>query len=262
MAILVRLLLVLTIAAGGVAIWKGLELKEIRKKLDLDLAAKTSEANKLTTDLASEKSAHKQTGDKLKETDLKLNDANNTITSLKSDIETHKSKISEVEGKLANVSKELAEKQANIDNILRSLPEGIPPDQIAVKIKELQDERTAMAEEKKVLNEQLKKLELKGKELEQALLMRQRGQMPAGLTGHVLAVNDEYNFVVLDIGINDRVVENAEMIVYRDGNLVGKIRITSVEPSISIADVLTDPSWKKGSIEEGDLVVEAAKPTT
>ena len=58
--------------------------------------------------------------------------------------------------------------------------------------------------------------------------------------------------MVLDIGSNDGVVENASMIIYRDGKLVGKLKVTSVEPSIAIADILAD--WQQTPPLEGDTV--------
>ena len=96
-------------------------------------------------------------------------------------------------------------------------------------------------------------MEAEAKELREKLERRKEGKMPPGLTGHVLAINSDYNFVVIDVGENQGVVSSAQMIVYRDGVLLGKIKITSVEPSISVGDIL--PEWKKGEIQEGDTVI-------
>ena len=55
------------------------------------------------------------------------------------------------------------------------------------------------------------------------------------LPGTILAVNQAWNFVVLSLGDRQGVVPNAEMLVQRGGQLLGKVRVTSVEPSTSIA---------------------------
>jgi len=80
--------------------------------------------------------------------------------------------------------------------------------------------------------------------------------LPPGTKGKVIAVDPKYDFVVLDIGGNQGVIENAKMLVARDGKLIGKVKITSVEPNRSVANVL--PEWKQdptGEVMEGDQVI-------
>jgi hypothetical protein len=77
-------------------------------------------------------------------------------------------------------------------------------------------------------------------------------ELPAGLRGRVLAVDPKFEFVVLDIGEVDGVLEQGEMLVNRSGKLVAKVRIMSVQPNRSIANVLLD--WKQADIMEGDAV--------
>jgi hypothetical protein len=59
--------------------------------------------------------------------------------------------------------------------------------------------------------------------------------------------------VVLDIGEEQGVLENGEMLVNRNGRLVAKVKIKTVERSRSIANVL--PGWKLGDVMEGDEVL-------
>lgn len=77
--------------------------------------------------------------------------------------------------------------------------------------------------------------------------------LPPGLKGKILAVDPKYDFVVLDIGEKQGVVEKGQMLVNRDGKLVGKVRITKVESNRSIANIL--PDWKQGEVQEGDQVL-------
>ena len=77
--------------------------------------------------------------------------------------------------------------------------------------------------------------------------------LPPGTKGNVVAVDPKYDFVILDIGGNQGVLENAKMLVNRDGKLIGRVQITEVEPNRSIANVL--PEWKQDEIIEGDQVV-------
>jgi hypothetical protein len=78
--------------------------------------------------------------------------------------------------------------------------------------------------------------------------------LPAGTHATVVAVDPKYDFVVLDAGGNQGILEGAKLLVNRDGKLIGKVRITSVEPNRSVANVL--PEWKQegNEIMEGDQV--------
>jgi len=77
-------------------------------------------------------------------------------------------------------------------------------------------------------------------------------EMP-GLKGKVVAVNPKWDFVVLDVGGKQGALPRGEMLVSRDGKLVGKIRITRVEDNRSIANVL--PAWKQADVQVGDLAM-------
>jgi hypothetical protein len=78
-----------------------------------------------------------------------------------------------------------------------------------------------------------------------------------GVRGTVLAVNQAYNFVVLNLGGRQGVEPNAEMLVLRDGTLIGKLRISSVEPSTAIGDIVTSSLARGVQVQPGDVVVYA-----
>ena len=79
----------------------------------------------------------------------------------------------------------------------------------------------------------------------------------AGVRGTVLAVNQAYNFVVLNLGGRQGVEANAEMLVLRDGTLIAKIRISSVEPSTAIGDIITSSLERGVQVQPGDIVIYA-----
>lgn len=78
-------------------------------------------------------------------------------------------------------------------------------------------------------------------------------ELPAGTKGNIVAVDPKYDFVVLDIGGNQGLVPNAKLLINRDGKLIGKVKITSVEPNRAVANVL--PEWKQDEVMEGDQVL-------
>ena len=79
----------------------------------------------------------------------------------------------------------------------------------------------------------------------------------AGVHGSVLAYNQAYNFVVLNLGARNGVEPNSEMLVLRDGTLLGKIRISSVEPATAIGDIISNSLARGVQVQPGDSVIYA-----
>jgi Skp family chaperone for outer membrane proteins len=74
-----------------------------------------------------------------------------------------------------------------------------------------------------------------------------------GAKGSVVAVDPKWNFVVLDVGESGGARQRGIFLVSRNGKLVGKVRVTNVQPNRSIANVV--PGWQLDEILEGDQVV-------
>jgi len=102
----------------------------------------------------------------------------------------------------------------------------------------------------------------KGKDNEQKVadLIKEKNQRAlgvakAGLQGRILAVNAGWNFVVLSVGDKQGVMVNSSLLVVRGNDPIARLRITSVEPSTSIADVLPGTMRRGVSIQPGDTVI-------
>jgi hypothetical protein len=78
-----------------------------------------------------------------------------------------------------------------------------------------------------------------------------------GIRGTVLAVNQAYNFVVLNLGGRQGIEANSEMLVLRGGTLIGKIRISSVEPATAIGDIMSTTLARGVQVQPGDTVIYA-----
>jgi hypothetical protein len=80
-------------------------------------------------------------------------------------------------------------------------------------------------------------------------------KLPADLKGNVVVVDPKWDFVVLDIGDDQGVLDEGELLVSRDGKLVAKIIVRTVEKDRCIANIM--PGWKLGEVFEGDVVTPA-----
>ncbi len=131
---------------------------------------------------------------------------------------------------------------------------GLKPEQIRqmmADLKKLQDAIVVLELEKGILNRTIAELKNKieliiGKEDYVV-------ELPAGTKGNVVAVDPKWNFVILDIGADKGMLEGGVLMVHRNSQLVGKVRIREVLPHRSVANLM--PGWKLGEIEEGDQVL-------
>jgi len=120
------------------------------------------------------------------------------------------------------------------------------------EFKALQDNLTAANEENKVFTQKIKKLST---ELAYYRDPNQFVTLPASLKGKVLVADPKWNFVVLNVGEDQGVQERGELLVNREGKLVSKVIVRSVQKDRCIANVL--PGWELGEVMEGDLVIPA-----
>ena len=130
---------------------------------------------------------------------------------------------------------------------------GIPIQQIKAtlaSLKTVTEERDAIAEEKKILLANNHKLNEKIRSL---LDSEYEVALPPGLKGKVLVADPRYDFVVLDIGEKQGVLEDGKLLVNRNGKLIAKVKVKSVQPNRCIANVL--PGWKLSDVMEGDQVI-------
>lgn len=130
----------------------------------------------------------------------------------------------------------------------------IPVEQVQNRLAELaklREAADAMGEENKLLSRKVNELSAKVAIYESDKDVAP--PLPPGLRGTVIGVDPQWDFVVLDIGGDQGLVERGEMLVNRNGKLVAKIRITSVEPQRAVANVL--PEWKQADVLAGDVVL-------
>jgi len=81
----------------------------------------------------------------------------------------------------------------------------------------------------------------------------------ADLKGKIVVVDPKWDFVVLNIGDDQGVKQNGELLVSRDGKLVAKVIVRTIEKDRCIANIV--PGWKLGDVIEGDEV-SPAHPAT
>lgn len=249
---LLRISLIVALVAGLAALYVGhFQVSERLTTLTTNL--ETAENNAAQARAAEQKARAeaKSAREELAEANAKLDDAVTTLNTTTEQLAQQKARADELFDNLTNVTRERNEAQTELAAYQGT---GLRPEQIREQrelYNKIVSERNAFVAENKVL---LRNVEQLKNELSRFIGDREQVvELPPGLKGNVVAVDPKYDFVVLDIGGNQGVLENGQMLVNRDGKLVAKVRITRVEPNRSIANIV--PGWKQDEVMEGDQVV-------
>ena len=154
--------------------------------------------------------------------------------------------------KLAKTTQEREDAQTKLAAYVAT---GMTADQVGKLSRALKDSQEAlevMNEEKTVLQRAVTRL---NNELARFIGTNYVVTLRADLRGKILVVDPKWDFVVLNIGQDQGVLEEGELLVSRDGKLVAKVIVRSVEKNRCIANVV--PGWKLGEVIEGDEVSPA-----
>lgn len=208
----------------------------------------TTRANKAEKDRDAEKAAkeaetarHNTTKGKLRQTESELTSATEQISQLNV-------KITKVTADLTAAKQDL--------NAWTNL--GIPVDQIKDMIAELKAEKLkneALNGENKVLAQKLRAAENYIKILidKDPMDTEEGVPMPSDLKAKVVAIDPKWDFVVLDVGTAQEAREGGNMLIYRDGKLIAKVKIRSLTENSCVATIMS--GWKLVDVVEGDLAL-------
>ena len=176
-------------------------------------------------------------------------------------------RATKVEAELAQVQKEKADLQAKLDAEMASLQKRVgeaPSADLQAQVDDLRRQLDSAEKEKTFLAQKIQDAQEHASQpketktrRENVVTQREITSGRTGLRGTVLAYNQAYNFVVLNLGARNGVETNSEMLVLRDGTLVGKIRISSVEPATAIGDIITNSLARGVQLQPGDTVIYA-----
>jgi cell shape-determining protein MreC len=250
---LIRISLILAIVAAlAVGAVNFFVVKD--KIVTLTTDRNTQRADKITaqTDLAKTKKELAKTQDDLKQTQQQLADTQSDLAKAQANVAAQTKRADQLSDTLAKTTQERDDAQSELAAYKVS---GLTPAQVAKlnhSLKDMQEEIVALNDEKAVLQHARDRLKA---QLDFLVGSNADIVLPADLKGKILVVDPKWDFVVLNIGDDQGVKENSELLVSRDGKLVAKVIVRSIEKDRSIANVI--PGWKLGEVIEGDEVSPA-----
>ncbi len=252
--VLLIVAILVSIATAGI----GYVNKQTLEATKTDLASTTSSLTTRTSELASKTK-------ELEETAATLETATAEKQAAEASLATTEAARDKAEGELTEVKGQVAQKDSEIESLNSQIQE---KDQTIAQLTvpgttptETTDPSGPTPREQELealvasLEEKNTQLRSENETYEEKEEDRKAQVMRDGLEGQVLAVNPAWNFVVLSIGDNRGVVNNAELLLKRDGRYLGKVRVTSVEPSTSIADIVANSVPAGIAVQPGDSVI-------
>jgi hypothetical protein len=250
---LLRICLIVAIIAGlAVGILNFIYVKEKITTLQANLKTETEAHQKFEKDYRVTKKDLDKTTAELKQTKTTLEATTAAKDKAEADLVAQTKRADKLNEDLTKTRQERDSAQADLAAYKAT---GVTPQQIVgmnAKVKDLQDNLAVAGTENKVLLQELRKVKT------ELAVYRDPNffvPLPAGLKGKVLVADPKWNFVVLSVGEDQGVLERGELLVNRNGKLVAKVVVRSVQKDRCIANVL--PGWELGEVMEGDQVIPA-----
>ena len=256
MKLLVRIALAIAIVAGGSALFFANKVGGIKKDLGDQVASLTTEKAKLTKNLADVRT---ELGTTKQELTKSQEDLNNTKGELEAGKIALTTKTHEADSLKASLNSKTAElDQAKVDRDTAQQAVKKIQDSLAAagihdisNIDQLRDKIIAQTEETQILGKQLMTARADNAAMKQQIV--DLTTIPSNLRGHVAAVQDNWGFVVLNLGRDQRVQTNTDFIVYRADKMVAKVQVRAVGENTSIAEIL--PGSQLSQPRVGDSAV-------
>ncbi len=256
MKALVKIAPIVVILACAASLFFSFKLSGIKEGLENDkqeLSAKltTTEStlDQTKNDLDGAQTELKQAKDETIEVQAQLDGVKVDLDKKKREADELTAKVARLEDDVKTANEEKAEAVGKVESIQKAMADvGLTDLSEMDKVREKVEAITA---ENKVLGEQLKVTKEENVRLADELAAAKT--TPEGLRGKVALAKSLWNFVVLDVGAEDKVQPQSKFIVYRDSQLVGKAHVTTVYPSSSVAEL--DPTFTTTSPKAGDIVI-------
>lgn len=247
-------LIIAIVAALAVGVLNFVMVKEKIETTESHRASEESAKNAAQTELAEKKKDLEKTTAELKNTQETLATTTTERDRAVADVTALTKKSNDLTTKLAATTTERDDAQAQLAAFKAT---GYTPQQILGFDKQFKDYKDAI-ETANVENKSLfRKLNKVQNQLDELTLADWRPPaLPAELRGKVLVSDPKWDFVVLNVGEDQGVLEKGEVLVNRNGKLVAKLSIRSVEKNRCVANVL--PGWKLSDVMEGDQILPAS----
>jgi cell shape-determining protein MreC len=196
------------------------------------------------------------TEDKIAEAENKAAKAEADLAQLQKEKTDFQSKLDANQAEIASLRQQLEAAATTAKPAASPMPTGSPTE-LQAQLDDVRHQLDSAEKEKAFLSEKFQSVQERTGQVQEEKKRKEPAPRKAGVRGTILAVNQAYNFVVLNLGARQGVEPNSEMLVLREGTLIGRIRISTVEPATAIGDIITSSLARGVQVQPGDRVIYA-----
>lgn len=250
---LIRISLFVAIIAALAA--GALSFTQVRGKINTLMQQRDgyhSERDQVQTQLDTTKKTLATTQDTLKQTQQDLTTAKKDRDTAVATAAEKVKQAAELSDKLAKAAQDRDEAQGKLAAYTDTGLTAKQVTELGRSLKNAQNAIEAINEEKLLMSRTIDRLD---NELAKYVGTNYVVKLPADLRGRILVVDPKWDFVVLNVGDDQGVKEDGELLVSREGKLVAKVIVRSIQKNRCIANIV--PGWKLGQVIEGDEVSPA-----
>jgi len=207
----------------------------------------------------------------LQESEEKLKNVEVALDSAKTNNQQVKAELSLTNDELTRKNREMQDLTAKFDGMKSRLQElELIKDQLNGKtiedvqqeyamlqktLTDKQQERRDLEQEIIVVQGDVEKNEQRISQLEEEELLRRKKIALNAMEAMVIAINRDYGFVIVNAGSDVGVTPDSSLLVQRDVDRIGRLRIVSVEPSVTVADIIPGSVTPGAQIKVRDRVI-------
>jgi len=245
-------LIVVIIAALGAGVLGYLEVTKQIPDLTKQRDDENSAKHQALTELDTTKKTLAKTKTELTQTQGELADTKDQLTKAVATASKQTQRANELNDKLTQATQDRDDAQSKLEAYTVI---GLTAEQVNKLNKQYNDSLKAIQainDEKLVLLRTITRLT---NELAKYIEPDQDIKLRADLRGKISVVDPKWEFVVLNVGLDQGVISGGELLVSREGKLVAKVTVRTVEKDRCIANLI--PGWDFGQVVEGDDVCPA-----
>ena len=180
-----------------------------------------------------------------------LGETSNTLVTTVQDLTTTKDTLKKTEGDLESTKQEVAKKVEQVADLSQK------NETLSGEVEKKKEEVAKLTDKISDTEAKVEATKRYVEKLQKDLDACIRGTsdpnaVAPGLQGQVVVVNTNWNFVVVDILPDAKVIPMSELTIQRDAKLVGKVRVSAVlrEQHFAFGEIL--PQWQQMPITKGD----------
>jgi len=254
---MIKFLMALAMAALiGAAVVAGMNNKKMGV-LKKDIELFTREFNQLNSDLD-------QTNQGLETARVALQTSQTASQQVKADKSLTEDELRRKTTEVERLTSNYESRKVQLDELalMKEKIGGQSPDLIASRYEALKQRKSGLETELRTMEEQVvkaqndeEKARQKMGDLAQEEQKRRASVRLQGLEADLIAINRDMGFVIINAGSEHGVAPESSLLVMRGNDRIGRLRIVSVEPKVTVADIMPGSVMPGASLMVRDKVI-------